>query len=48
MAELRNRIDQAQDKPHMILVTEVRPKTTRYQAIEAELNLADYEYTPPY
>ena len=30
MAELRNRLNQAQDKPHMILVIEVKPKNARY------------------
>ena len=38
IAELRNRKNQAQDKPHMIFVTEVKPKNARYQTTEAEKN----------
>ena len=43
MAELRNRINQAQDRPRMILNTEVNPKNARYQITEAELDIAGYE-----
>jgi hypothetical protein len=43
MAELRNRVNQAEDKPHMILVTEVKPKNSRYQITEAEIDIAGYE-----
>jgi len=43
MAELINRINQAQDKSQMILVTEVKPKNVRYETTEAELDLAGYE-----
>ena len=36
--ELRNKINQAHDKPHT-----VKPKNARYQTTESEIDLADYE-----
>jgi hypothetical protein len=41
MTELRNIINQAQDTPDMILVTEVKPKNAKYQTTEAELSNRD-------
>jgi len=42
MAELRIRVRDANEKPHLILVTEVKPKNSRYQTTEAEIDIASY------
>jgi len=43
MTELRLRVNQADIQPHIILVTEVKPKNSRYTTVPAELSIRGYE-----
>ena len=43
MAELRNRVDQAVSRPHIILVTEIKQKNARYCTTAAEISIPGYE-----
>ena len=43
MIELKNRINNADKKPHIIAVTEAKPKNARYPTTAAELSIKGYE-----
>jgi len=47
MTELKSRIELADKKPQIIIITEVRPKNSRYKLTEAELAIPGYDIHAP-